>query len=101
MSATPIPYTVSVPCPGCGAAHQRRAADPGSIVLTASGSRLCGAARGALRAEPGHDTFRSALDIGRPSLLDQLDHRVRHRNVIEFLGHLAALGEGPFEELDG
>src|SRR5882724_9583597 len=44
---------------------------------------------------------RSALDIGRPGLLDQLDHRIRHRNVVEFFGHLAALGESPFEELDG
>jgi len=44
---------------------------------------------------------RSALDISRPGLLDQLDHRIRHRNVVEFLGHLVALGESPFEELDG
>src|ERR1700720_3858033 len=27
----------------------------------------------------------SALDVSRPGLLDQLDHRVRHRNVVEFL----------------
>src|ERR1700720_1512394 len=44
---------------------------------------------------------RSALDVSRPGLLDQLDHRLRHRNVVEFLGHLAALGESPFEVLDG
>src|ERR1700761_8793432 len=42
----------------------------------------------------------SALDLGRHGLLDQLDHGSRHRNVIEFLGHLAAVGESPFEELD-
>src|SRR3974377_1494562 len=42
--------------------------------------------------------LRSALDIRRPGLFDQLDHRFRHRNVVEFLGHLAALGASPFEE---
>src|SRR3954454_4374243 len=44
---------------------------------------------------------RSALDIGRPGLFDQLDHGLRHRNVVELLGHLAALGKCPSEELDG
>ena len=50
---------------------------------------------------PGHQTFSSALDVGRPGLLDQLDHRIRHRNVVELFGHLGTLFEGEFEELDG
>jgi len=42
---------------------------------------------------PGEaDHPRLALDFGRPGLLDQLDHRPRHRNVAEFLGHFAAVG---------
>src|SRR6185437_14500212 len=43
----------------------------------------------------------SALDVGVPGLFDQLDDVVGHRDVIELFGHLAALGEGPFEELYG
>src|ERR1700704_1007001 len=102
MSATPIPYTNldDVSRPG-SAARERRAADPAGLALMTSGSRVYGAARGCAAPRPGHESFRSALDIGRPGLFDQLDHRVRHRNVVEFLGHLAALGESPFEELDG
>src|SRR6476620_1600479 len=42
-----------------------------------------------------------ALDLGGPGLFDQLDHGVGHRNVVEFLGHLVALLESPFKELDG
>src|SRR5882724_5953155 len=42
-----------------------------------------------------------ALDVGRPGLFDQLDDRVRHRDVVEFFSHLAALFERPLEELDG
>src|SRR5262249_51454556 len=37
----------------------------------------------------------SALDLGRPGLLDQLDHVVRHRDVVELFGHLAAVGKSP------
>src|SRR5580765_532962 len=43
----------------------------------------------------------SALDVSRPGLLDQLDDRFRHRNVVEFFSHLVALLECPLEELDG
>src|SRR3981189_1752022 len=102
MSATPIPYTNldDVSCPG-SAARERRAADPAGLALVTSGCRVCGAARGGAAPRPGHESFRSALDIGRPGLFDQLDHRVRHRNVVELLGRVAALGESPFEELDG
>src|SRR3954453_3584606 len=44
---------------------------------------------------------RSALDLGRPGLLNHLDDRIRHRNVIELLGHFVAMGKSPSEELDG
>src|SRR5579862_4424099 len=40
-----------------------------------------------------------ALDVGRPGLLDLLDHGVGHRDVVEILGHLAALLERVLEEL--
>src|SRR6516225_3921514 len=48
---------------------------------------------------PEHES--SALDLGSPGLLDLLDDAVRHRDVVEFLGHLVAVLEGPAEELDG
>src|SRR6185437_8294317 len=40
-----------------------------------------------------------ALDLGRPGLLDLLDHRVRHRDVVEILGHLGALLESELKNL--
>src|SRR3984957_10793166 len=100
MSATPIPssipfYLMRV-VPRMRRSGQQCTAGPGSV----SFNRVP-----ALRSSPTallrvRDAYYSALDIGRPGLLDQLDHRVRHRNVVEFLGHLAALLERPFEELD-
>src|SRR6266851_9883748 len=113
MSATPIPCTSSkLPkslrpeaifaddfpgvIPRCAIAHlrmrlrsaiadlRRRPGIHTPIVVMDSG--LARSTRAILAA-------RSTLDIGRPCLFDQVDHRVRHRNVVEFLGHLAALGE--------
>src|SRR6266478_9518158 len=114
MSATPIPYTVLLD-PSPSRAPDAAQPTSGALLirgpshLTTSGSRLCGAAcrtmlriaRRALHRVRDTILFRSALDVSRPGLLDQLDHQIRHRNVVEFLGHLVALGECPFEELDG
>src|SRR5262245_25203203 len=41
------------------------------------------------------------LDLARPGLLDRADDLVRHRDIVEILGHLVALGVGPVEELEG
>src|SRR6202022_4577638 len=104
MSATPIPYTVLLDPSRAPDAAQRAS---GALLIRGQShfnnewSRLCGAARSALHRVRDTRFFRSALDISRPGLFDQLDHRVRHRNVVEFLANLAALGESPFEELDG
>src|SRR5262245_4199430 len=38
------------------------------------------------------------LDLGRPPPAHRLDDLCRHRDVIELLGHAAALGVGPVEE---
>src|SRR5262245_17255558 len=35
------------------------------------------------------------LDLPRPHALDVLDHTGGHRNVVELVGHLAAVGIGP------
>ena len=41
----------------------------------------------------------ASLIVARPGLLDQLDHRVRHRHVVEILGHLAALSKAQSKNL--
>src|SRR6266516_5234537 len=43
---------------------------------------------------------RCVFHFARPGLLDALDDVLRHRDVIEVLGHLAALVIGPGEELE-
>src|SRR6266576_244459 len=103
----------------CGMRHRTRACPSSAISLPKSATPgldaqtrnpysrwrlwIPGFARSSRAPNDGSTSLRarSALDISRPGLLDQLDHRIRHRNVVEFLGHLVALGESPFEELDG
>src|SRR5262245_20009190 len=38
------------------------------------------------------------LDLGHPHLLNRVDDVARHRDVVEYLRHLAALGVSPVEE---
>src|SRR6201993_2451099 len=38
------------------------------------------------------------LDLGHPQLLNRVDELRRHRDVVELLRHLAALGISPIEE---
>ena len=40
------------------------------------------------------------LDLGGPDLLDFRDDGLRHRNVVQFLGHLVAFRKGPSKELE-
>src|SRR5262249_22456117 len=40
------------------------------------------------------------LDLSRPGLLDVLHDTLRHRNIVEFLCHLAPVLVGPSEELE-
>src|SRR5690349_14154435 len=34
-----------------------------------------------------------------PALVDQFDYRLRHRHIVELLGHLCAVVIGPVEEI--
>src|SRR5262245_37226070 len=43
---------------------------------------------------------RCVFHFVRPGLLDAVDDVLRHRDVIELLGHLVALVVGPGEELE-
>src|SRR5262249_50203392 len=43
---------------------------------------------------------RCVFNFVRPGLLDAVDYVLRHRDVIELLGHLVALVVGPGEELE-
>src|ERR1700722_1905292 len=114
MSATPIPclnqHYEKVATHGSDTHRPFARLGPRGCVLLAAGPKSI--ARGvamdfrvrSLHSRPrkGTRSFeppRSALDVGRPGLLDQLDHRIRHRNVVEVLGHLAALVEGELEDL--
>src|SRR5713101_125265 len=103
MSATPIPYPVLL---DLSRAPDRARRESGALPIRGSPRwRRMGPGSAEQRKErcsaSGTPDLHSALDVGRPGLLDQLDHRLRHRNVVEILRHLVALGESPFEELDG
>src|SRR5262249_61458708 len=55
---------------------------------------------GKVLAGPSEDRLALfVLDV-LPTLLDQANNPARHRYIIELLGHLAALGIGPGEELE-
>src|SRR3954451_4729574 len=120
MSATPIPYLLEELQGGyaLGTIFTERSissfpdvqlhigdappgADPESIFAMTVMDSGAGFTRAPERPLASFASARSALDIGRPGLLDQLDHGIGHRDIIEFLGHPAALRKGPFEELDG
>src|ERR1700748_1909318 len=103
MSATPIPCTV-LHYPKIRSPHSMRvrtACSHPNRSRTLSGFDDPGSpARAEVRAGRRAARYCLALDLGRPGLLDQLDHRVGHRDVVELFSHLVALLEGELEELE-
>src|ERR1700719_1164306 len=98
MSATLVPCTLYLGIYGPSRAPDAAQRASGALLIRGPlWPRWVPALRSSAKSaapRAGHVIFNSALDIGRPGLLDQLDHGVRHRDVVEVLGHLAALLEG-------
>src|SRR5262249_46155526 len=81
-------------------------AGPGTSRLSASGGQQTGARSAPFPAVIGSISHREnglpvrVLDLSRPGLLDVLHDTLRHRNIVEFLCHLAPVLVGPSEELE-
>src|ERR1700748_292419 len=95
MSATPIPWSCN---------YTVRTAFAGSVGLflpVDNGDTFLDKSSSPAGEEDRHSQrSRSALDVCRPGLFNQLGHAVGHRDVVEFFRRLRTLFEGELEELE-